>query len=53
MDHEFGLGEQGLKFTSRNEAEFTMQCLKTSAFAKCLSNPSHPHGREELSLGPQ
>lgn len=27
--------------TSRNEAEFTIWCLKTLMFAKCLSNPSH------------
>lgn len=41
LDHEFGLGKHGLKFSSRNEAEFTMWCLKTFTFAKCLSNPSH------------
>lgn len=41
LDLEFGLGKHCLKFTSRNEAEFTVWCLKTFTFAKFLSNPSH------------
>lgn len=42
LDHKFELGKHCLQFTSRNEAEFMIWCLKTLMFAKCLSNPSHP-----------
>lgn len=43
LDHELGLGKHCLRFTGRNEAEFTTWCFKTLTFAKCLSNPSHLH----------
>lgn len=50
LDHEFELGKHCLQFTSRNEAEFTIWCLKTLMFAKCLSNPSHPIELKSLWL---
>lgn len=39
LNHAFGLGKPCLKSTGKNEAEFTMWCLKILTFAKGLSNP--------------